>query len=102
MSSSSLCLYCCIQKHQPTPLSLTNWREVKRIKLLCCLVRFIKAGKIIRGFSARDSREVVLRTPKWEGLDYLLELVNSLVEEMADIARTKKASKRRKLTGCLG
>jgi hypothetical protein len=45
---------------------------------------------------------VVLRTPKWEGLDYLLELVNSLVEEMADIARTKKASKRRKLTGCLG
>ncbi len=45
------------------------------------------------GFSARDSREVVLRTPKWEGLDCLLELVNSLVEERADIARTKKVSK---------
>lgn len=36
---------------------------------------------------------MVLRTPKWEGLDYLLELVNSLVEERADIARTKKVSK---------
>lgn len=28
----------------------------------------MKAGKIIRNFSARDSREVVLRTPKWGGL----------------------------------
>ncbi|MDI6905227.1 MAG: hypothetical protein QMD13_07055 [Candidatus Bathyarchaeia archaeon] len=54
----------------------------------------MKAGKIIRNFSARDSREVVLRTPKWEDLDDLLELINSLVEERADITRTKKVSRK--------
>lgn len=53
----------------------------------------MKAGKIIRSFFARDGREVVLRTPKWEDLDDLLELINSLVEERADITRTKKVSR---------
>ena len=36
---------------------------------------------------------MVLRTPKWEDLDDLLELVNSLVEEGADVTRTKRVSR---------
>jgi len=45
----------------------------------------MKPGRIIRTFSARDGRNVVLRTPRWEDLDDLLELINSLVEERANI-----------------
>jgi len=52
----------------------------------------MKAGKTIRNFAARDGQKVVLRTPKWEDLDDLLELVNSLVDEKAEIARTEKYS----------
>jgi RimJ/RimL family protein N-acetyltransferase len=53
----------------------------------------MKAGKTIRNFSARDSQKVVLRTPMWEDLENLLELINSLVDEKAEIARTEKASR---------
>ncbi len=53
----------------------------------------MKSGKTVRRFSAKDGREVVLRTPKWEDLDDLLELINSLVEEKVDIARTEKVSR---------
>ncbi len=50
----------------------------------------MKAGKTIRDFSAKDGRRVILRTPKWEDLDDMLELINSLVEERADILRSEK------------
>lgn len=40
---------------------------------------------ILGRFRARDGREVVLRAPSWGDLDDLLELVNSLVEEGADV-----------------
>ncbi|MEM3759649.1 MAG: GNAT family protein [Candidatus Bathyarchaeia archaeon] len=53
----------------------------------------MKAGKTIRSFSAKDGRRVVLRTPKWEDLDDLLELINSLVEESAEIIRNEKVSR---------
>ncbi|MGQ9507210.1 MAG: GNAT family N-acetyltransferase [Candidatus Bathycorpusculaceae bacterium] len=53
----------------------------------------MKAGKVIRSFSAKDGRRVVLRTPKWEDLDDLLELINSLVEEGAEIIRDEKVSR---------
>lgn len=55
--------------------------------------RFMKAGKVIRSFSARDGQKVILRAPKWEDLDDLLEMINSLVEEKADIVRTEKVSR---------
>jgi len=42
---------------------------------------------------AKDGREVVLRSVKWEDLDDLLEMINSLVEEGADITRTKKVTR---------
>jgi RimJ/RimL family protein N-acetyltransferase len=53
----------------------------------------MKAGVVIRSFSAKDGRKVVLRTPKWEDLDDLLELINSLVEEGAEIIRDRKVSR---------
>jgi RimJ/RimL family protein N-acetyltransferase len=53
----------------------------------------MKAGEIVKTFNARDGRRVVLRFPRWEDLDDLLELINSLVEEGADILRTEKVSR---------
>jgi len=53
----------------------------------------MKSGKIVRSFFAKDGRKVVLRTPKWENLDDFLEIINSLVDEGADILRTERVSK---------
>jgi RimJ/RimL family protein N-acetyltransferase len=53
----------------------------------------MKSGKIVRSFFAKDGRKVVLRTPKWEDLDDFLELINSLVDEKAEITRTEKATR---------
>lgn len=50
----------------------------------------METGKILKSFTARDGRNVVLRTPRWEDLDDLLELINSLVEEKAEILVTQK------------
>jgi RimJ/RimL family protein N-acetyltransferase len=52
----------------------------------------MKAGRVIKSFSAEDGRKVVLRMPKWEDLDDLFELINSLVEEGAEIIRNEKVS----------
>jgi RimJ/RimL family protein N-acetyltransferase len=49
--------------------------------------------KVFRKFSAGDGREVILRTPGWEDLDDLMELINSLVDENAEIARTEKVTR---------
>lgn len=48
----------------------------------------MKSGRVIRTFVAHDGRKVVLRTPRWEDLDDLAEMINSLVEEKADIIKT--------------
>jgi RimJ/RimL family protein N-acetyltransferase len=53
----------------------------------------MKAGRIIHEFYEGNKRQVILRTPKWEDLDDLLEMINSLVKEKADIARAEKYSK---------
>jgi len=53
----------------------------------------LKPGQILRRFKAREGREVVLRAPQWKDLDDLLEFINSLVEEEADIIRNKKATR---------
>ncbi len=44
-------------------------------------------ARIFREFVARDGRDVVLRKPRWEDLDDLLDFINSLVEEGAEIMR---------------
>jgi hypothetical protein len=44
-------------------------------------------------FVAEDGLKVVLRTPKWEDLDDLLDFINSLVEERANISRAERVSR---------
>jgi RimJ/RimL family protein N-acetyltransferase len=53
----------------------------------------MKSGRVIRTFVAHDGRRVVLRTPRWEDLDDLAEMINSLVEEKADIIKNEKVSR---------
>ncbi len=53
----------------------------------------MKSGNIIKQFTAKDGREVILRTPKWEDLDDLTEFINSLVDEGAEIAVNKRVSR---------
>ncbi len=45
----------------------------------------MRAGTVFRRFTAEDCREVTLRAPKWSDLDDMLEFINSLVEEGANI-----------------
>jgi RimJ/RimL family protein N-acetyltransferase len=45
----------------------------------------MQTGQILHQFTAKDGREVILRTPKWEDIDDLLLLINSLIAENADI-----------------
>ena len=53
----------------------------------------MKTGKVLHRFPAKDGREVILRTPRWEDLDDLTEFINSLVEERADICRSEKVTR---------
>jgi RimJ/RimL family protein N-acetyltransferase len=50
----------------------------------------LKTGEIIKKFNVKDEIKVVLRAPRWEDLDDMLELINSLVEEKAEIYITQK------------
>jgi phosphinothricin acetyltransferase len=53
----------------------------------------MKTGQVLQELYARGGRKVILRTPRWEDLDDLMELVNSLMEEGTEISRDKKASR---------
>ncbi|MFB0558215.1 MAG: N-acetyltransferase family protein [Candidatus Bathyarchaeia archaeon] len=53
----------------------------------------MKEGRFIRSFTAKDGRKVVLRAPRWSDLDDMLEFINSLVEEGADITMDRKQTK---------
>lgn len=46
-----------------------------------------------RAFTAKDGRKVVLRSVKWEDLDDLIEFINSLVDEDADIYRSSRVTR---------
>ncbi len=54
----------------------------------------MKSGRIVRSFSAEDGRRVVLRVPRLEDVDDLLELINSLVDESAEISINEKVTSR--------
>ena len=45
----------------------------------------MRAGTVYRRFTAKDGRQVTLRAPKWSDLDDMLDFINSLVEEGANI-----------------
>jgi len=47
-----------------------------------------------RTFVAKDGRKVTLRSVRWEDLEDLLDFINSLVEEDADILRSERVSRR--------
>lgn len=44
-------------------------------------------------FTAKDRRMILLRKPKWEDLDELLDFINSLVREEAPINRVDEVSR---------
>jgi RimJ/RimL family protein N-acetyltransferase len=45
----------------------------------------MKTGQILHRFVTRSGKEVIFRTPTWEDLDDLLELINSIIDEGAYI-----------------
>jgi len=53
----------------------------------------MKSGQILKEFDIKDGRRILLRTPRWEDLDGLLDLINSAVEEEAEISRDEKVSR---------
>jgi RimJ/RimL family protein N-acetyltransferase len=53
----------------------------------------MRSGATVAEFSVKDGRKVVLRTPRWEDLDELLGLINSLVEEKAEIVISDKLTR---------
>ena len=44
-------------------------------------------------FIAKDGRKIVIRPPKWEDLEGLMEYINSLIDEKVDIYRTEKVTR---------
>lgn len=52
----------------------------------------MQPGKVLREFCTKNGKNVILRTPRLEDLNGLLELINSLVEEKADIAISEKVT----------
>ena len=53
----------------------------------------MKAGQVVCTFTLKDGRKAVVRTPRWEDLDDLLDFINSLVKEDAPILRTSEVSR---------
>jgi len=53
----------------------------------------MRTGEILHRFTAKDGRHITLRTPRWEDLDDLMEYINSLVDEGADIAKNQKVTR---------
>jgi ribosomal protein S18 acetylase RimI-like enzyme len=65
----------------------------EKVMWFYAMLEFMKTGETIREFVAKDGRKVILRTLKWEDLDDLLDFINSLVDERANIIRTEKVSR---------
>ena len=49
----------------------------------------LSPGTVLYIFTAKDGREVILRTPKWDDIDDALDFINSLVAEDAMILANK-------------
>lgn len=50
-------------------------------------------GQIFHTFTAKDGQQVILRSLKWEDLDYCLTLINALIDEQADITLCEPISR---------
>ena len=53
----------------------------------------MKSGQIIQTFILKDGRRAIVRTPRWEDLDDLMDFINSLVREEAPILREEEVSR---------
>ena len=53
----------------------------------------MKSGQIIKTFTLKDGRKAIVRTPRWDDLDDLMDFINSLVREEAPILREKEVSR---------
>jgi RimJ/RimL family protein N-acetyltransferase len=53
----------------------------------------MRSGVSVAEFSTKNGQRVVLKTPRWEDLDGLLDLINSLVEEKAEIVISDKLTR---------
>ncbi|MDQ1279783.1 MAG: hypothetical protein QG670_1045 [Thermoproteota archaeon] len=53
----------------------------------------MRTGTLIKTLDAKDGRNVILRTPKWEDLDDLIEFINSIIEEGADLGTYQKVTR---------
>jgi len=53
----------------------------------------MQLGRILEEFYTRDGQKVIFRTPKYEDLVDILELINSLIDEKTGIARSIKVTK---------
>ena len=53
----------------------------------------MKTGIVFNTFFAKNGKKVVLRTLKWEDLDDNVELINSLVDEGAEINNYQKVTR---------
>jgi len=53
----------------------------------------VKGGQIIQTFKLKDGREAIIRTPRWEDLDDLMDFINSLVREGAPILREEEVNR---------
>ncbi|MHA2300754.1 MAG: N-acetyltransferase family protein [Candidatus Thorarchaeota archaeon] len=53
----------------------------------------MQTGQILHKFTARDGQDIILRTPKWEDIDDLLVLINSLIAENVDIWMRKPVTR---------
>lgn len=57
----------------------------------------LSPGTVLYVFNAKDGREVILRTPKWEDIDDALEFINSLVDEDAMILVNEKKTREQEI-----
>ena len=57
----------------------------------------LSPGTFLYVFTAKDGREVTLRTPKWDDLEDMIDFINSLVEEKAMIARHTKVTREQEI-----
>jgi len=53
----------------------------------------MRGGQIIQTFTLKDGREAIIRIPRWEDLDDLMDFINQLVKEDAPIIRERKVSR---------
>ena len=57
----------------------------------------LSPGTFLYVFTAKDGREVTLRTPKWDDLDEMLDFINSLVKEDAMILANKEKTREQEI-----